>query len=457
MTATADSASPIAAAPEPGSAQGFEHPLRYGMVNELHARPSARLTAPSTVVYVAFKEPRDAANRDRAADMAHLTELTTRHGAPAPHPGIGHYAAQLGRHELRWEGHTEFVSYAGSTPGAQRRPFDPALAELFPADWQARAPGKRIAAAIVHVDLLPDDPETIGPQLDQWFAQDGLVLVQVLDGAAVLATDFRIDPAGWMRFALFVRPDLGAGRIGRVVQRVLELETYRAMSMLGLPRTRLLTAALNTLDRELTALVDGMGDDDRPAETMLHDLLKLSARLETEATQHSFRFGATKAYEAIVRDRIAALRESRFMGRQTLDEFMTRRFEPAMRTVQSAETRLDAMVNRAARAGELLRTRVDVRRSAQNQELLERMDRRADLQLRLQHTVEGLSVVAISYYAVGLLGYAVYPLAAAVHLDKTLLVAALTPLVVLAVWWGMRRVRARLHDAAGDRAGHGDL
>ena len=115
------------------------------------------------------------------------------------------------------------------------------------------------------------------------------------------------------------------------------------------------------------------------------------------------------------------------------------------------------MLDRAARAGELLQTRVDVQRSAQNQELLERMDRRADLQLRLQHTVEGLSVVAISYYAVGLLGYAIYPVAAELGLDKAVLVAGLTPLVVLAVWWGMRRVRARLHDAAGDHAGHGDL
>ena len=113
--------------------------------------------------------------------------------------------------------------------------------------------------------------------------------------------------------------------------------------------------------------------------------------------------------------------------------------------------------NVQAAAGELLRTRVDVWRGAQNQELMQRMDRRADLQLRLQHTVEGLSVVAISYYAVGLLGYATYPLAAALHMEKPLLTAALTPLVVLAVWWGMRRVRARLHDAAGDHAGHGDL
>ena len=135
-----------------------------------------------------------------------------------------------------------------------------------------------------------------------------------------------------------------------------------------------------------------------------------------------------------------------------IQEFMARRYEPAMRTVKSARRRLATMIDRAGRAGELLRTRVDVQRSAQNQSLLSRMDRRADLQLRLQHTVEGLSVVAISYYAVGLLGYAVHPVAAAVGMDKTLLLATLTPVVVLGVWLAIRRIRARLHD--GPDGGH---
>lgn len=435
----------------------LDHPLRYEMVNELHARPSPRLTVPCTAVYIAFKEPRDAANRDRSLDLAHLSELVTRHGAPAPQAGAGHYAAQLGRHELRWESHTEFVSYAGFTPGQPARPFDPALAEIFPAHWQARAPGRRVAAAMVHLAPMPDDREAIAPLLAAWFAADGLVAVQVLDGAAVIATDFRIDPSGWMRFAVFAAPDAGAGRLGRIVQRLLELETYRAMSMLGLPRVRALNATMNALETRLTALVERLGDERGPAEPMLDELLSLSLRLESEATQHGFRFGATRAYEAIVHDRIASLRETRFQARQTLTEFMVRRFQPAMRTVQSAERRLDAMVDRAARAGELLRTRVDVQRKGQNQALLERMDRRADLQLRLQHTVEGLSVVAISYYAVGLLGYAVYPLAEAAGVERSIVIATLTPVVILAVWLAMRRVRARLHDSAGSHAGHGDL
>ena len=103
------------------------------------------------------------------------------------------------------------------------------------------------------------------------------------------------------------------------------------------------------------------------------------------------------------------------------------------------------MADRAMRAGELLRTRVDVERSAQNQALLESMDRRADMQVRLQKTVEGLSVVAISYYAVSLVGYLVYPLAEPLDLSKGVMMAIATPFVVAAVWWLVHRIRKRMH------------
>jgi uncharacterized membrane-anchored protein len=432
--------------------QEIEHPLRYDLVNELHARPSPRLSAPATCTFVAFKEPRDAANRDRLRDFAHLTALTTRHGGPRPDPDDSHYQGRLGRHDLKWESHTEFVTYMATTPGLPIRPFDPSAGAIFSAEWQGDAPGRRVAAVLVQIDILPENPADLLSRIENWFAKDSLTAVWVLEEAAMIAGDFRIDPDGWMRFAVFVRPDVGAGRIGRIVHRLVELETYRAMSMLGLGRSRSLSRRLNELEPRLSAIVDGMHDNARPAEAVLHELLEVSAELEAQAVQHFFRFGATKAYEAIVMDRVTALRETRFLGRQMLAEFMRRRYRPAMRTVASAEDRLRAMIERTRRAADLLRTRVDVERSAQNQALLERMDRRADLQLRLQHTVEGLSVVAISYYAVGLLSYALYPVASAIGVDKAYLIAALTPVAVLIVWGAMRQVRRRLHKhgTAGD-------
>lgn len=431
----------------------YEHPLRYALVNELHARPSPQIKAPATCVFQAFKETKNSANRDRSKDVAHLSELTHQLGGPRPDPEASHYQGRLGRYDLKWESHTEFVTYMATTPGLPLRPFDPSAATIFPERWTINAPGKRIAAVMVQIDILPDDPREVVDRLGDWFAQDGQTAVWVLEEAAIIAGDFHIDEDGWMRFAVFARPDVGQDRIGRIVHRLVELETYRAMSMLGLGLARGLSGRLNALEPRLSAIVDTMTDEDKSAEAVLQELLEVSAELEAQAVQHSFRFGATAAYEAIVMDRIDALRESRLFGKQMLTEFMRRRYQPAMRTVKSAEARLKTMIERANRAGELLRTRVDVERSAQNQSILERMDRRAELQLRLQHTVEGLSVVAISYYAVSLLSYALYPLAQRFKIEKGYFIAAITPIAVLGVWWLVKRIKNRLHhqDSASKR------
>ena len=422
-----------------------DHPQRYALVNELHARPFPALPVPCMAAYVAIKEPEDAHNRDRGADKAHLLALLDRHGSAHPQPGATHFSGPLGRAELKWESHTEFVTYSAFTPGLSSRPFDPMEADVFPTDWMARAPGKRLVSVLVRVEPMPARPEEVQARLDEWFVAESVAVSLVVDGAAIVAGDFRIDPAGHMRFAVFVTAGIGARRVGRIVQRLCEIETYRAMSMLGLTRSRELSARLNALDPRLSALVTGLDAADRPAEAALDELLAISAELEALAVRFSFRFGATGAYEAIVNQRIAVLREERVGGRQTFGEFMMRRYDPAMRTVKSAERRLGTMAERAARAAELLRTRVDVERSAQNQKLLESMDRRADLQLRLQHTVEGLSVVAISYYAVSLAAYAAYPLAKLAHLSKEMLTALLVLPVICGVWLMIRRIRRGMH------------
>ncbi len=70
---------------------------------------------------------------------------------------------------------------------------------------------------------------------------------------------------------------------------------------------------------------------------------------------------------------------------------------------------------------------------------------RADTQLRLQHTVEGLSVVAISYYVLGLLGYVVAPVVDATGIEEAWFMGLLAPLVLLVAWLGTRWVRSRIH------------
>lgn len=422
-----------------------DHPQRYATVNELHARPFPVLQVPLMATYVAIKEPVDAANRDRGRDRAHLLALLDRHGADHPPPEATHFSGTIGRSELKWESHTEFVTYAGFTPGLSARAFDPMEAEVFPGSWLSKAQGKLLTSVLVRVEGMPEDEAPMLARIDSWFVAESVAVARVVDGAAVVAGDFRIDPAGHMRFAVFVRPGTGARRVGRIVQRLCEIETYRAMSMLGLMRSRQLTGRLNALDPKLAALVGGLDSSEPSPESALHNLLEISAELESLAVQFSFRFGATAAYEAIVDQRIEVLREERVGGRQTFGEFMMRRYDPAMRTVKSAERRLQQMAERAERAAELLRTRVDVERSAQNQKLLESMDRRSDLALRLQHTVEGLSVVAISYYAVSLAAYLAYPLGKALGQGKEMLTAALVLPVVGMVWWLVRRIRRSFH------------
>jgi uncharacterized membrane-anchored protein len=421
-----------------------DHPQRYATVNELHARPFPALEVPCTAVYVAIKEPVEAANRDRARDRAHLLSLLDRHASAHPQPEATHFSGPLGRATLKWESHTEFVTYSAFLPGISARPFDPQDAQIFPEDWLAAAPGKRLTAVTVRVEPMPATTAELLAKTEDWFVPESLAVSRVVDGAAVIAGDFRIDPAGQMRFAVFVQPGTGARRVGRIVQRLCEVETYRAMSMLGLIRSRALTGRLNALDPRLSALVSGLDTLEAP-EVALHDLLAISAELESLAVKYTFRFGATAAYEAILNQRVEVMREERLEGRQTFGEFMMRRYDPAMRTVKSAEKRLREMAERAQRAAELLRTRVDVDRSAQNQKLLESMDKRADLQLRLQRTVEGLSTVAISYYAVNLLAYVVEPLAHRWHLTHGQTMAILTPIVLVGVWLMVRRIRNHLH------------
>ena len=417
-----------------------DHPLRYQLANELHARPFPSLQAPCRAAYLAIKQPSDAANRDRGADWAHLIDLLDRFGATHPKPGATHYFGDLGKYKFKWEQHTEFVTYTIFVDGVAERPFDKAAFSVFPDDWLAAAPGLRITSALIRVETMGTAQE-ISAKLDGWFVAESLAASTILDGSAVMAGDFRIDSAGHMRFAVFAEPGMGPRRAGRIVQRICEVETYKTMSMLGLSRARGLSPVMGALDTRLEALVGAMtGHVSRPDET-LKSLLEISAELESLLSKTSFRFSATKAYDALVAQRVEVLREERFQSRQTFREFMARRFDPSMRTVAATEARLRSMSERAIRAGDLLRTRVDVERSEQNQALLASMDRRADLQLRLQKTVEGLSVVAISYYAVNLASYLAYPAAEPMGLSKNMLTALLTPLVILAVWWMVRRIR----------------
>ena len=422
-------------------------PDRFALSNELHARPFPELKAPCRAAFVAIMEPENAADRDRAADMAHLLALLDRYGAAHPAPGANHQSCKLGRGFLKWEQHTEFVTYTIFSEGVAERPFDGEIYSLFPKDWLAEAPGQILTSCLVRVEEFADEDEIearLRGDLPTWFVPESLAVSSVIDRTAVISGDFRIDEQGHVRFAVLVRKGTGERRLGRIVQRLLEIETYKSASMLTLPVARNVSREVAGLNRSLAEIVARMAREEGSDVETLDGLLDMAADIELLSTSSAFRFGAAGAYEAIVNQRIEVLREERIAGRQTFAEFMMRRYDPAMRTCRSAQERLDELNRRAERAANLLRTRVDVASSVQNVEVLRRMDERAALQLRLQETVEGLSVVAISYYAVNLAANVLKPVGASVGLGEGWVYAGLTVPVVALVWLAVRRIRQRI-------------
>jgi uncharacterized membrane-anchored protein len=428
-----------------------DYPDRYALTNELHARPFPELSAPCRALHLAIKPEGDAASRDRGADRAHLATLLDRYGGPHPPPDADHYSGTLGRGFLKWEMHTEFVTYTLFLDGVAKPPFSGEMSGLFPHDWLAETPGKVVTSSLVRIERAEREAvePTVLEHFPQWFVLESLAVAHVVDGQAVIAGDFRIDEHGHSRFAVLAMPDVGRRRLGRIVQRLLEIETYRAMALLTLPVARQVAATVARLDHELAEVVAQMAAETGHEPQALDRLLKIAAEIEHLASTSAFRFGAAGAYEALVNQRIQVLREQRIGGRQLFSEFMSRRFDPAMRTCRSAEARLSELSARAERAANLLRTRVDVANQQQNVEVLRAMDRRAAMQLRLQETVEGLSVVAISYYAVSLAKHVFGPAAYAVGLSETALLALLTLPVIFVVWLLVRRIRRKLGHGPG--------
>ena len=421
----------------------IDHPLRHATASELHARPFPHISAPARAAFFAYTSAQNDSGRREAADREHFLRLLDHYGVAHPADTESHFFGQLGEVWIKWECHTEFVTYTAFVDDLSDRAFDGSEFSVFPTAWQADLPGTTLSSTSIRVEE-DQDTRSIKNKLEDWFVSESLAASRVLDSAAVIAGDYRMDDNGNMRFAVFVPASTGRRRVGRIVQRLNEIEVYKTMSMLGLMRARALSVELNSVDTNLSALVADLADDQVPAEDNLNGLLKLSADLEGHSAAVAYRFSASKAYAAIVAQRIEVLRETQFEGRQTFREFMMRRFDPAMRTVQALDSRLQDLISRAIRTGDLLRTRVDVERQTQNQELLSSMNRRADAQLRLQRTVEGLSVVAISYYATGLSLYVLAPFSGLIGLSKGILTAAVVPLVVGAVYVALRQIRKRI-------------
>ena len=422
------------------------HPQRVALHNEIHARPPEAMAAPLAISHLVMLAT--AAERD--AIRGHLAALLREQHLPLPAGDANHLRMDLGAFRLRWELHTEFVTWTFARPvdvAALRGNDPPAGRDPVPRQWLDGLPGQCLAA--MHLWVLEGDaaPAAVG----QLLREDTLVGSRVADGQAQVYTDFALHADGFSRTVLLAG---GAGamsprRLGRLVQRLLEIDTYRMAALLGLPAARETGATLAAAEGELAALASAIreaGPEDEPQ--LLDRLTKLAGGIESQYAGSHARFSASTAYFELVDRRLADIRETRLPGLQTIGEFIERRLSPARATCEWTTRRQDALSQRVSRISSLLRTRVEIEQQQSTQDLLGAMNRRQQLQLRLQATVEGLSVAAITYYIVGLVSYLAkgaqavgWPFAS----ETTAAVAI--PVVALGVWWSLRRLHSKVFAA----------
>lgn len=420
------------------------HPLRQALHHEVHARPYERLAAPLLLSHVAM------VNGDGAAARAHVSALLAQRHLPVPAADLNHVSVDIGGVRLRWELHGEFHTATFWKQTAELpHSFDDGPLRDVPADWLASLPGQWLVG--LHVLVKPSQGEhaELPPLVRQTLDEDTLVGARVMEGAAEVYTDFRLQGDGFARWVVIAH-ETTPRRLGRLVQRLLEVETYRMMALLGLPVAREVGAALVGAEKALAEVAERIRVA-QPSEEpeLLRRLTALAAEVEGLYARTHARFSASAAYFELLQRRIEELREERVHNLQTLREFMDRRLQPAMQTCAWAARRQQALSERISRVSNLLRTRVEIEQQLSSQALLDAMNRRQKAQLMLQGAVEGLSVAAVTYYGAGLVGYlAKGAKTAGLNISPDLAIAVAIPLIAFGVWLGIRRLHAVAQAAA---------
>ncbi|MGC4026540.1 MAG: DUF3422 family protein [Mesorhizobium sp.] len=412
-----------------GTVLGFPaHAERAIALGEVHARPYPLIDAPRVLIQLAF-----ATEGRNKVDLAVLGALSRRLGIAAPDAEARHHAMKWGKGSVRWERHTEFSTYLWEGP----LPASGKVTEDSPFGNGFTPPGPVISGIRLEIRKWTAASE----RLVQTFDPTSLCYSVIEDGKAAIISDFRQDGDGLTRI-LMLDKGMSPARNGAVSQRVIDIETYRTLAMLGLPLAQALSARVGRIENSLAEITQEMTNAERDEQKLLTELTGLAAELEADAAASLYRLGASRAYDGIVYERLDALGEQPVPGYNTWHGFIQRRMAPAMRTCRSVEERQANLSRKLTRATTLLRTWIDVEVEKQNRDLLASMNNRARLQLRLQQTVEGLSVAAVSYYVVGLIGYLAKGTGIfGIHLQPEYVTAAAVPVAILAVWWAVRRIR----------------
>jgi uncharacterized membrane-anchored protein len=406
----------------------IDHPLRSRVVSEMHMRRMPPLSPPMLMIQIVRLLNPD----ERAAERQHVLSIP---GVPAPDidERNRHIGARRGDGvEFLWECHSEATTATLIMPATSSGAFTSGVDDHDAMQWLLNAPGKVLRA--VRVAIASDHDAAMASMADADFSATELVSCAI--GSVRIWSDFLIRDDNFGRL-LVTGGDMPAADLGRVVQQVQELGNYRNLALLGLPLAQEKGPEVASLEQVLVGIAQRMADGEAdPA--LLDQLCELAAQVTAITATTAFRMSATAAYAQIVQDRILALNAVSISGYQSLEDFTERRLLPATRTCASFSSRLEALSVRIERATSLLRTRVEMALQAQNSILLQSMDKNSERQVRLQRVVEGLSVVAVSYYAVSLLSYILQAFADYVHVPHDTLVAYSVVPVMILVWIFLR-------------------
>ena len=372
-----------------------------------------------------------------------MKTLCERFSCAPPDNDADHFSAKFDSFQMCWEQHGEFSTYAFYAYDTTKEAFsDPALKKV-PVDWLSQINGQVIVA--VHASVVSADDIHYRDEMDLSplsanFAGNPIVGSKVTGGAASVFTDFRIHVDGFSRF-LVVNHNLRTAQAGRLLHRLFDIEVYRVMALLAFPIARKLYPELKKADRQLYTITNSMTQADNDDAKLLDELTALAAEVENHISTHQFRFAAASAYYQLVGQRLVDLREERIQGIQTLGEFIKRRLEPAMNTCNATSHRFTLISERVSNASQLLRTKVDIIIERQNQGLLSSMALRAKMQLRMQQMVEGISMVAITYYAASLIGKIAEALhGLGWHVDAGLVEGASIPFILIVIALNTKRI-----------------
>jgi len=424
------------------------HPQHLELHQEIHARPHPSIKSPCVVSHIAYYH----ANKSVKGEYTALNKLAGQFQVNGVTPSSNSYFQDFGRFELRWENHREFSTITIIRSVDDNNINEKAL-DVFPKEWLEQFPGEAISAchvAISHISDHLSSEQSVKAKIEKLLSAPAKIACKLSNIQANLWSSLQLDKDGFNQFVIDAKPE-SPSQIGRLLLMVLEIETYRQMALLALPVAKEIAPQASQLGQQCAKILSKIAkiDSAHDESQLLQELTNVAAEVERLRASSSYRFSATRAYSELVNSRLDEMHQEPIDDKDMLGEFLQRRFMPAIRTCASVSLQLESLSKRLTRASDLLRTRVDHTIAEQNQKLLESMNHRSHMQLRLQQTVEGLSVAAISYYLISLIKIVLHGFSEEFfHINENLVLVIISPIVLLTIFMIVRNMKKHYVDDA---------